>query len=229
MRRLSIILGFLVAILVSACDLWPNELEPLAESISRQVSGDTTTWLLGGDVVVIDVAGSPSYQMPQSELEVLAAGIAEQAIAYSASRLESIVITFYEVQVSDDPDKMREFIFLVMKDRPVLQPYLSPNATGPLTDEEIQAAIERMGQSYDQLGKSLTEEHRECVLGELQRRARDVGDPETLDLATVDFLTSEAWYLLDASGKRIFLAQAIMTEASFSCAGPRKAETSSGK
>jgi hypothetical protein len=60
MRRLSSVLGSLAAILVSACDLWSDELKPSAESIERQVAGDTTAWLLGGDVVVINVAGSPS-------------------------------------------------------------------------------------------------------------------------------------------------------------------------
>jgi hypothetical protein len=85
MRFLSACLGLMVAISVSACDLWPKELGSLAESITQQVSGDTTAWLLGGDVVVIDVAGSPSYRILQSELEALATGIAEQAIEYSTS------------------------------------------------------------------------------------------------------------------------------------------------
>jgi hypothetical protein len=122
---------------------------------------------------------------------------------------------------------MRELIFLVWKDSPVLQPYLPPNATGPLTKEELQAAVDLMDQSYDRLEKPLTEEHRKCVLEELERRARDAGDPETLDLATVEFLTSETWELLDASAKRIFLAQAITSKALFFCASPRKAEMSS--
>lgn len=222
MRRLFIVFGFLVAILVSACDLWPNELKPLAESIEKQVCGDTTVWLLSGDVVVINIAGSASYRMPQSELKVLATGIAEQAIEHAAKSLESIAITFYEDQVSVGSDRMREFIFLVIKDRPVLQPYLPHNAAGPLTNEEIQAAIARMDQSYEHLEKSLTGEHRECVLAELERRAQDAGDPETLDPATVEFLMSKSWYLLDASAKRIFLAQALTSKALFSCAGPQR-------
>jgi hypothetical protein len=224
MRGLSIVLGLLVAILVSACDLWPKELKPLAASIQRQVSGDTTAWLLGGDVVMINVTGSPSYRKPRSELEALATGIAEQAIEYSAAPLESIVITFYEGQVSDDPEKMSEFIFLVWKDSPVLQPYLPHNATGPLTKEELQAAVDLMDQSYDRRETSLSDEHRECVVEELERRARDAADPETLDPATVEFLTSETWYLLDASARRIFLAQAILSKALFHCADTRKAD-----
>lgn len=227
MQRLSLILWLPAAILVGACDFWPNELKPFAESVARQVSGDTTAWLLGGDVLVINVAGSPSYRMPQSELVVLATGIAEQAIEYAAAPLESIVITFFEGQVSDDPEKMREFIFLVFKDRPVLQPYLPPNATGPLTEEELQAAVERMDQSYDRLEKPLTEGSRECVLKELERRAREAGDPETLDPAAAEFPASETWYLLDASAKRLFLAQALTSKAVFFCASVQRAEINS--
>lgn len=100
---------------------------------------------------------------------------------------------------------------------------------GPLTEEEIQAAVDRMDQSYDRLGKSLTEEHRGCVLAELERGAGDAGDPETLDPASVEFLTPETWCLLDASAKRIFLAQAITSKAFFFCASPRKTEVNSEK
>ncbi len=220
MRTFFIVSLCLAAILTSACDILPNQLKPFEESLEQQVSGDATVWLLGGDVLVIDVVGSPSYWMQETELGGLATEIAEQAMEYAEKPLESIAITFYEGRVTDDPDKEREFIFLIMKHRPVLQPYLPRNATGPLADEEIQAAIVRMDQSYEQLEKSLTDEHRECVLKTLERRATDAGDPETLDPATVEFLTSETWYLLDASAKRIFLAQALMSEALFSCADP---------
>jgi hypothetical protein len=220
----------MVTCLISACDLWPKQLEPLAESISEQVSGDTTALLLGGDVVVIDVAGSPSYQIAEAELEILATGIAEQAIESTARPLESIAVTFYEDQVTGDSEKMREFIFVVMNGRPVLQPYAGANATGPLTDPEIQAAVERMDRSSDSLGRSLTREHKDCVLSEMQRRARDAGDPGTLDPATVEYLTSETWGLLDASAKRIFLAQALLSDSLFTCAGRlRKSGLNSGE
>jgi len=209
----------MVAISVSACDLWPKELGSLAESITQQVSGDTTAWLLGGDVVVINVAGSPSYRILQSELEALATGIAEQAIEYSTAPLESIAITFYEGEVSENSEKMREFIFLVMEKRPVLQPYLDLDAMGPLTADEIEVAIYRLDEAYDQLGKSLTGEYRKCVLAEAEKRAHDAGDPETLDPGSVEFLAAEPWYVLDGFSKRIFLAQAIMSKALFICTG----------
>lgn len=210
MRFLSVKLVLLLALLVSACDFWPRQLEPLAETISRQVSGETTAWLLGGDVLVINVEGSPAYRANQPELEALAAGIAEQAVASAAAPLESIVITFYEGAVSEDPESMREFIFLVLENRPVLQPYLDVDATGPLTHDEIQAVIDR-------LGESVTGEQRDCVLGEMAERARVAGDPETLDPANVEFVSAEFWEYLDAFGKRLMLAQAIATNAMFAC------------
>lgn len=214
MRFLSVKLVLLLALLVSACDFWPRQLEPLAETISRQVSGETTAWLLGGDVLVINVEGSPAYRATQPQLEALAAGIAEQAMAFAAAPLESVVITFYEGAVSEDPESMREFIYLVLDNRPVLQPYLDVDATGPLTHDEIQAAIDR-------LGESVTGEQRECVLGELEKRARVAGDPETLDPASVDFLTGESWENLDAFSKRLILTQALTTKALFACVSER--------
>jgi hypothetical protein len=224
MRFRSFTQMFLAAILVSACDFWPRDLEPLAESITRQVSGETTAWLVAGDVLLINVANSPLYRATQSDLEALASDIAAQGIAYTAAPLESIAITFHEGEVSEDPDKMREYIFLVMENRPVLQPYLDVDATGPLTVDEVQAAIDRMDESYDRLGKSLAGAHRKCVLAEVEKRVRDAGDPETLDPASMEFLTAETWYGLDGFGKRLVLMQAIMTKALFVCAGTPEPE-----
>ncbi|MDX2417534.1 MAG: hypothetical protein QNK19_08750 [Xanthomonadales bacterium] len=223
MRLLSIKLMFLVAILVSACDFWPKDLKPLAKSISQQVSGEATAWLVGGDTVVINVAGSPRYRVTQPELEALATEIAGQTIGFSEAQLAAVAISFYEGEVSEDPEKMREFIFLVMENRPVLQPYLDVNATGPLTLDEVQAAIDR-------LGESVTGEQRECVRGEMQKRAHVAGDPETLDPASMEFLSAvsaETWNDLDAFGKRIILAQAITTKALFFCVSTQKAEVTS--
>lgn len=222
MRLRSITLGLVLAILVSACDFWPKELKPLAESLTQQLAGDTTAWLLGGNMVMIDVAGSPSYRQPQSELEALATGVAEQTIEYSTAPLESILITFHEGEVSDDPDRMREFIFLVLENRPVLQPHPDLDATGPLTVEEIRAAVHRLDESHARLGKPLTEVHRQCVLGAMEKRAHDAGDPETLDPASLEYLATETWSALDAGAKRIILMQAIMTKASFDCASAAK-------
>lgn len=214
MRFVSVKLAFLAMILVSACDFWPEELHSFTEAISIQVSGETTAWLLGGDAVVIDVAGSPLYQATQTELEAVATEIAEQANEFVEAPLESIVITFHESEVSDDQEKMRDFIFLVMEGRPVLQPYLDFDATGPLNLDEIEAAMGR-------LGEGLAKDQRECVRRESEMRARDAGNPETLDPANVEFLTAETWDVLDAFGKRLILTQAIITEALFLCAQRR--------
>lgn len=110
---------------------------------------------------------------------------------------------------------MREFIFLVMDDRPVLQLGLGPDGTGPLTGDEIQAVIDRMDESYER--KSMTEEYRERVVQEAEKRARHAGDAATLDPARAEFLTAETWHALDASGKRIVLAQAILSKALSAC------------
>jgi hypothetical protein len=214
MRLFSVRLLLLLPILVGACDFLPKELGPLADSISQQVSGETTVWLMGGDVVVIDVAGSPLYQATQSELEAQASKIAEQAIGFTEARLESILITFYEDGVTDGPEKTREFFFLVVENRPVLQPYFDVDAAGPLTPGEIQAAMDRQGDKY-------SENQRECIREELERLAHDAGDPELLDPATVKFLTDESWNELDAFGKRLFLSVALETEALFACAQHR--------
>jgi len=219
MRFLSLWMGFMVAVSVSACNFWPKELDSLAESITQQVSGDTTAWLLGSDVIVINVAGSPSYRLLQSELEALATGIAEQALEYSTVTIESVAITFHKGEVSENSDEMREFIFLVIEKRPVLQPYLDLDATGPLTAHEIEVASDRLDDTYDRLGKPLTGEHRECVLAEAKKRAHDAGDPETLDPESVEFLATEPWNMLDAFSKRILLTQAIISKALFICAG----------
>jgi hypothetical protein len=211
-------LVLLAALLVAACDYWPRDLEPLAQSITQQVSGETTAWLVAGDLLVIDVAGSPHYRAAQAELEGLAGGIAEQAVAFATAPLESIVITFHEGAMSEDPEKMREFIFLVVDNRPELQPNLDFDATGPLTPDQLQAAIGR-------LDESMTPERRICVRREMENRARAAGDPETLDPASIEFLSAlsaATWDELEAFGKRIILLQAIATEAMFACAGAGK-------
>ncbi|MBT8049033.1 MAG: hypothetical protein HKN57_03310 [Xanthomonadales bacterium] len=189
----------------------------MAESIAQQVSGETTAWLVGRNVVVIDVASSPLYRADPLELETMATDIAKQTIAFSTAPLESIAITFHEGAVSADPGKTREYIFLVMENRPVLQPYLDYDATGPLTHYEVQAA-------FDRLGESLPEEQRGCVLKEMEMRAGAAGDPETLDPMSLEFLSAESWDDLGAFNRRIILAQAITARALFVCASKRKAE-----
>jgi len=200
------------AILLGACDFWPRNLEPLAESITRQVSGETTAWRVGGDVVVINVAGSPLYRKGPAELATVATDIAAQAIGFSTVPLESIAVTFHEGEVSGDPGKMREFIFLVEGKRPVLQPHVDFDATGPLTVAEI--GVQNI---IDGMDEPLSDEQRECVLREVGERARAAGDPETLDPATVELLPARNWDQLDAFGKRLVLAQVITTKALFVC------------
>jgi hypothetical protein len=179
------------------------------------VSGETTAWLVSGDVVVIDVAGSPLYRQGQPGLEVIASDIAGQVVTFVPAPLESIAITFHEDDVSENPAKMIQFIYLVMENRPVLQPYIDANATGPLTEGELKAAVDR-------LGEPVAGEQKECVLDEVERRAMIAGDPETLDPASVEFLTAATWDDLDAFAKRLFLAQAITSQALFACASTRK-------
>ena len=228
MRTLNIMLGCLAAFLLTACDFWPRNLEPLAESISQQVSGDATALLLGGDVLVIDVAGSPLYRESQARLEASATGIAEQAMASSPAPLESIAITFHEGEISDDTEKIRDFIFIVVEDRPVLQPDLDIDATGPLTAEEIQAAVEGIEKSLGSPDAPLRNERRECMRREVERLARVAGDPETLDPASMEYLSAETWNLLDAFGKRIILTQAITTQAMFDCVNPQASGRGAG-
>jgi hypothetical protein len=202
--------ALLAVILVSACDFWPQDLAPLAESIKQQVSGETRALRVGGDVVLIDVANSPFYRKARPELEATATEIAEQAIALTTVPLESIVVTFHAGEISEDPEKEHEFIFLVMDGRPVLQPQFDIDATGPLSPEEVQAAVDRLGDSF-------SGEQKKCVSGEVEQRARAAGDPETLDPADFEFLPAETWNDLDAFGKRIILTGAITTQALFSC------------
>ena len=210
MRLRDLTTALLAVILVSACDFWPQDLAPLAESIEQQVSGETRALRVGGDIVLIDVSHSPLYRTARLDLEATATEIAEQAIAYVAVPLESIVITFHAGEISEDPENEHEFIFLVMDGRPVLQPQFDIDATGPLSPEEVQAAVDRLGDSF-------TGEQKTCVVREVEQRARGAGDPETLDPADFEFLPAETWNELDAFGRRIILTGAITTQALFSC------------
>lgn len=210
MRSGTLVLYALTAILISACGFWPEELEPLAASITREVSGEATAWRLGGDVVVINVANSPLYRKDSAELQTAATDIAAQAIAFAAVPLASVSVTFHEGDVSEEAEKMREFIFLIKDNRPVLQPLLNDGATGPLALAEIQAL-------FISGDEPLSEERKKCVLREIEDRARAAGDPETLDPASVEFLPVAEWYQLDRFGKRLILAQVISTKAFFVC------------
>lgn len=214
MRLVSNLLWIPIAVLVGACDLWPRNLEPLAEAITRQADGRATAWLMGGDVVVIDVANYPLYRSDPEQLATDATGIAGRAIEYATVPLESISVTFHAGEVGAHPATTREFIFLVRENRPVLQPPLDAEAAGPLTVAEVRALI------IDRMDAPSSDGEMECVLREAEDRVRAAGDPETLDPSTVELLPTGNWDRLDAFGRRLVLAQVIATKASFVCKAP---------
>ena len=211
-RSRTFVLFVLTIILISACNYWPEDLEPLANSISQEVSGEATAWRVGGDIVVIEVANSPLYRGKVAELEAVATGIAEQAVAFVAAPLESVSVTFHEGGISENSEKIRSFIFLIKDNQPVLQPLLDFDATGPLTLAEIEAL-------FSDIVEPMSPGREECVLKELEQRARAAGDPESLDPATVEFLPIETWHQLDPFGRRLILAQVISTKAFMVCSG----------
>jgi hypothetical protein len=160
---------------------------------------------------VITVAGAPLYGGNPTELATAATGIAAQAIEFSTFPLESVVITLHETEVSEDSETTREFIFLVEGDRPVLQPHMDFDATGPLTVTEVRNLM------IDRMAEPLSDEQRACVLREVEERARAAGDPETLDPAAVELLPAENRDRVDASGRRLVLARATATKAFLVC------------
>lgn len=204
-------LTVLLLVLLSACGYWPEELEALASALTEQMSAETTAWRVGRDVVVIDVAGAPLFRASDSEAESAATEMAAQAIAYVEVPLSGVSITFHEREVSDEADRLREYVFLVQDGRPVLQPSLDFSATGPLTLEEIEANFLSLRE------QPLSEAREACLLREVEARAQAAGDPETLDPAAVELLPADSWQLLDAAGRRLILMQAITTKASFVC------------
>jgi hypothetical protein len=86
------------------------------------------------------------------------------------------------------------------------------DAKGPLTLEEVKTNL--MGQT----DKPFQEIRRECIDREIEKRAQAAGDPETLDPATIELLATEHWKSVGAFGRRLLLAQAILTKALFVCA-----------
>lgn len=217
MRLLPVTLGLLMAFVLSACDWWPKELKPVAESISKQVNGEATVWLMGGDALVVYIENSQSHQGAQPALQAVASEIAELALASVSTPLESIIITFYAAKVGDAKGEMGEFIYLVQEGSAVLQPGINTSATGPLTSEEIKTFLKR-------LGDSVTDDQKACAQVESVKRANDAGDPDTLDPDRLDYLPSSSWHVLDSYMKRIILTQAITTDAMFACVGRRNTE-----
>jgi hypothetical protein len=122
-------------------------------------------------------------------------------------------VTFHESEITDDEAKMREFMFLIEDERPVLQPALITKTTGPLSAQEIEVF-------FEQLGESTAAAEKECMLREMARSAAVAGDPETLDPSTLELLEPmppATWRALDATGRRLILAQLLTSEALFDC------------
>ena len=86
------------------------------------------------------------------------------------------------------------------------------DAKGPVTLEEVRANL------MNRMDEPFQEFRRECVYREVEERAQAAGDPETLDPPTIEFLPSEHWEGVGAFGRRLALAQAILTKALFVCA-----------
>jgi len=86
------------------------------------------------------------------------------------------------------------------------------DAKGPLTLEEVRANL------LNQTDETFQESRRECIYREIEERAQAAGDPESLDPATIELLPSEHWGSVGAFGRRLVLAQAILTKALFVCA-----------
>ncbi|MEJ2523070.1 MAG: hypothetical protein P8080_09350 [Gammaproteobacteria bacterium] len=201
----------LFSLLLSACDYWPEKPGTLAGSLTEQLSADVTVWRVGGDVVLVDVANSSLYGSDAARLKIVATDIAERVVAAVERPVATVAVTFHESEVSEDVSRMREFAFLVKKGQPILQPRVSFDATGPLTLDEIQANFLSLAEAPP------AEERKDCILGEIEARARAAGDPETLDPKMIEFLPAKSWRLLDKAGRRIVLMQAITTKASLVC------------
>ncbi len=217
----TVIVSVLLALLLGACDFWPRDLEAFAEAIGRELSGEATAWLLGGDVVMISVAGSPVFGHTEAELEAVAEDLAGRAIESVTEPLEAVIVMFHENDMADEGDALREFVFLVLDGRPVLQVDMD-DVTGPLTDAELQAAIDRFDEAYEGPDEGWTPQRRDCVLANANRRAQAAGDPESLDPVNVPSLegvSAGTWRALDDFGRRLFLVQAVTTQAVFSCVG----------
>ena len=85
------------------------------------------------------------------------------------------------------------------------------DAAGPLTVAEVRANF------LDRMDEPMAASRQECIVREIEERALAAGDPQTLDPKRVEFLPARTWAQLDRFGKRLVLAQAIVTKASFVC------------
>jgi hypothetical protein len=95
------------------CEYMPERLSALKASIETRTEGEVEAWRLGGDVVVVHVAGSPHYHAPEAELEALSEAIAREALERSHAAIGSIAVTFHEEGVSLDESRQRLMLFVV--------------------------------------------------------------------------------------------------------------------
>ena len=81
---------------------------------------------------------------------------------------------------------------------------------GPLTLEELQIHTDG--------NLSLTTDRRDCYVQKIGDLAAAAGDPETADVVALGYVTdSEGWRRLKRDGRRLILAQAIVSRAITFC------------
>ena len=90
------------------------------------------------------------------------------------------------------------------------------NANGKLTFAELDYFLAEMKEAT-----KISEKVDSCIKTETERRADIAGDPETIDPKSLP-LPEENWVPLDKSGKRLILAQLIVTQSSVFCTTGRE-------
>lgn len=89
---------------------------------------------------------------------------------------------------------------------------------GPLTLDELQIQTEG--------NIDLSTEQRACYLQKIGDLAAAAGDPETVDVVALGYVTDgEGWRRLKRDGRRLILAQAIVSRAINFCPETTKPET----
>lgn len=129
--RLLPALALLAAL--TGCEYVPERLSALKASVEARTDGDVEAWRLGGDVVVVHVAGSPHYDAPEPELAALSEAIAREALQAVDVPLESIAVTFHEDSVSLDEARQRLMLFVVRGEvlERIAVPHAVAGAEGP--------------------------------------------------------------------------------------------------
>ncbi|MEM9605569.1 MAG: hypothetical protein AAGA11_22110 [Pseudomonadota bacterium] len=82
--------------------------------------------------------------------------------------------------------------------------------TGPLTEAEL-------GFFMAEMSDTLSSDDVACLAEEATVRAARVGEPQTLDPASVALLPVEQWSGLDNHGKRLILTQVLINQAIVHC------------